>query len=222
MPDVRARLRAAVPAGYRWWRHTALVAAFAAAGAWVAGSRLVAPAAGEWALLGGMLLAINAGEYVSHRWQMHVRRFPLAVYRRHVDEHHVFFSHERMGIDAWADLHWVLFPPWALPLLVAGVLPFFAALWLLAGPNVAWLLLLAVFVYYGLYEIAHVMTHLPDEHALGRHPIVGAVARHHRIHHDPARMRRWNFNFAIPVCDRLFGTAWRAENAVAERRDSGA
>ena len=107
------------------------------------------------------------------------------------------------------DLAWVLFPPWALPLLVLGVLPYFVLLWALASPDLAWMLLLAVVAYYGLYEVTHALTHLPEEHPIARLPAVPAFARHHRVHHDPARMREWNFNFALPVFDELFGTRWR-------------
>lgn len=209
--DPRSGLRSLIPASYRWQRHLALVTAFIAGGGWLAWSRLDALSAGEWATLPGMLLAINLGEYLSHRFSMHVRRFPLAVYRRHVVEHHAFFTHERMGMDGWDDLAWVLFPPWAMPLLVAGMLPYCGLLWLVGRANLAWLLFLAGVVYYGLYEVTHAITHLPDDHPLGRTRAVRAFTRHHRVHHDPARMRRWNFNFAVPLSDAIFGTRWRGD-----------
>src|SRR5262245_283478 len=151
--DPRIELRSLIPAGYRWQRHVALVAAFVAGGLWLTWSQLGPLSMGEWAALAGMLLAINLGEYLSHRWRMHVRRFPHAVYHRHVVEHHAFFTHERMGMDGWDDLAWVLFPPWAMPLLVASVVPYMALLWASGSAELAWLLLLAVVAYYGLYEL---------------------------------------------------------------------
>jgi hypothetical protein len=157
--------------------------------------------------LAAMLVAIVLGEWASHRWTMHVPRFPRAVHHRHVLEHHAFFTDAHMAIDAWEDIRWVLFPPWALPLLVASILPYFAALYVLASPRLAWLLLLAVIGYYGVYEATHVLAHLP----LGRGPggrVIAAVTRHHRVHHDPQLMRRWNFNFVLPLGDWLFGTTW--------------
>jgi hypothetical protein len=209
--EARARLRALTPPRYRWWRHVALVAAFVVAGAWLAASHLQAGSHANGVALAIMLLAINLGEYVAHRWHLHVRRFPTAVYRRHVLEHHAFFSHEHMAIAEWRDLHWVLFPPWALPLLIASVLPFIALLRLLALPHFGWLLLLAAFCYYGVYELTHVLTHLPDTHPLARSAVARAFACHHPLHHDPARMRRWNFNFAVPLFDWLFRTRWRSD-----------
>jgi len=202
----RERLRASLPAGYSWPRHVALVGAFVAGGVALAWSQLGALTSREWAALAVMLLAINLGEYVSHRWRMHVRRFPIAVYHRHVAEHHAFFTHDRMGMDAWRDLAWVLFPPWALPLLMASIAPWLALVWLAGGRTLAWLLFLATVAYYGVYEVTHALTHLPDRHPLARSRMARAFTRHHRVHHDPALMRHWNFNFAIPLFDVVFRT----------------
>ncbi len=202
--DVRVRLRATTPAGYRWWRHVALVAAFVAAGLAVAVSQLGPTGPVDWLWFAAMLLFANFGEYATHRWTLHVPRFPRAVHHRHVVEHHAFFPAGRMDVDTRDDIRWVLFPPWALPLLVASVLPLFVALRLVAPPNRAWLFLLAVVVYYGIYEVLHTLAHMPA----ATRGLVRAVTEHHRVHHDPALMRRYNFNFAIPLFDRLFGTRW--------------
>ena len=206
MADARDPLRARTPPGYRWWRHVALIALFTASGAWLAWERTGGLGAADWTALAGMLLVINLGEYASHRWHMHVPRFPRAVHQRHVIEHHAFFGADSMGIEGWDDLRWVLFPPWALPLLVATVLPLFVALRWLAGARAAWLLVLAVIVYYGAYEVLHAVTHLPPAHPLARTRLVRAVTAHHRLHHDPALMDRYNFNFALPLFDWAFGT----------------
>jgi hypothetical protein len=204
----RARLRGETPPGYRWYRHVALVAAFTAAGLALPIAMLGPLRAADGAALAGWFVAIVLGEYASHRWTMHRPRFPRAVYHRHVVEHHAFFTAGDMAVDDWNDLRWVLFPPWALPLLVATVLPLFAAVWWLAAPRLAWLQLLAVIAYYGVYEVTHALAHV----RLGTGPgsrAIAAVTRHHRVHHDPALMRRWNFNFVLPLGDWLWGTTWR-------------
>jgi hypothetical protein len=185
-----------------------LVAGFTATGVAVPLIRLGRFGPIELLALGGMVVAIVLGEWASHRWTMHRPRFPRAVYHRHVVEHHAFFTRDRMAIDGWADLRWVLFPPWALPLLVATVLPYCAALAWLVSTDLAWLLLLAVIGYYGVYEVVHVLAHLPTSSGrAGR--MVATVTRHHRVHHDPALMHSWNFNFVLPLGDWLFGTSWR-------------
>jgi len=208
--DPRTRLRGTIPARYRWTRHVALVAVFTTTGVALPLARLDRFGLADGLALTGMLVAIVLGEWASHRWTMHVPRFPRAVHHRHVVEHHAFFTDARMAIDGWPDLRWVLFPSWALPLLVATVLPFFAGLYWLASPRLAWLFLLAVIGYYGVYEIVHVLAHVP----LGTGPMgrfVAAATRHHRVHHAPALMRRWNSNFVLPLGDWLFGTTWRPD-----------
>jgi hypothetical protein len=208
VPDARARLRAATPQHYHWAGHVALIAAFAGAGLAMSLAMLGALRAADWGSLAGILVALDLGEYASHRWAMHRPRFPRAVHHRHVVEHHAFFTATHMAIDHRADLRWVLFPPWALPLLVATVLPFFAALSWLATPRLAWLFLLVVIAYYGIYEIVHALAHLrAGAGPLGR--TVAAATHHHRVHHDPALMQRWNFNFVVPLGDWLWGTIWR-------------
>lgn len=210
----RARLRGGTPAGYRWPRHVALVAAFTAVGLAVPLAMTLPLHAGDAVALAAILLAIVLGEYAAHRWSMHRPRFPRIVHHRHVVEHHAFFTHVHMAMDDLGDLRWVLFPPWALPLLVVTILPFFAALWAMGAPRLAWLFLLAVIAYYGVYEITHALAHLRERRGLlGR--VVAAVTRHHRVHHDPSLMQRWNFNFVLPLGDWLWGTTWRAPRAAA-------
>ena len=217
MDAARTRLRAATPAGYSWWRHVALVGIFVAVGLGVAVSQLGPLRPRAWLWLAGTLLFTNFGEYVVHRWSLHVPRFPRAVYHRHVVEHHAFFTFERMAVDGWEDLRWVLFPPWALPLLVVTVLPLVLAVRLLASPDASWLYLLGVIAYYGVYEVFHALAHLPAGHALAGNALVRAVTHHHRVHHDPALMRRYNFNFAIPLFDRLFGTTYAVSTTADDR-----
>jgi len=221
---VRARLRATTPASYRWWKHVLLIAAFTAAGLYLTLARLDGVSLSGGLFFAVSLLLLNFGEYASHRWSMHVLRIPWAVHHRHVVEHHAFFTHEQMGVDGVEDLRWVLFPPWALPLLVATVLPIFVGLWLLAPAGWAWLYLAAVVLYYGLYEVLHALAHLPIDHPIGGSRLVRALTHHHRVHHDPVLMDRWNFNFVVPLFDRLCRTTYAAdaigENAYLQIRDA--
>ena len=74
------------------------------------------------------------------------------------------------------------------------------------SPERAWLFVLVVIAYYALYEVLHALAHLPADAPLARVRAVRALTHHHRVHHDPALMRSWNFNFAIPLFDVVFGT----------------
>lgn len=203
----RAAMRSTTPVGYRWQRHVALVATFVVAGLCLSVRCAGGLTASDLPLLVPMVAALVLGEYASHRWSMHRRAFPTAIHHRHVVEHHGFFTFDAMAIESWNDLRWVLFPWWAMPLLVVAVLPTFAALHALASPHVAWLFLFSVMAYYGVYEVVHALAHLPADHPVAGRASVRALTWHHRVHHDPRLMDRRNFSFVVPILDRVFRTA---------------
>jgi hypothetical protein len=224
MLPTREALRATTPPTYSWPLHVATIVAFAVTAIAACLHQLGGLHAADAGWIAGGLLLTNLGEYAAHRWPLHRPMFPRAVYERHVREHHAFFTWERMAIDAWPEIRWVLFPPWALPLLVATLLPLALLLGAVAGARAAWLFVLVVIVYYALYEVLHALAHLPDDAALGRVRLVRALTHHHRVHHDLALMQRWNFNFAIPLFDLLFGTRHRPRampTRPARTRSSG-
>ena len=209
----RAELQATNPQSYRFWKHAAVIAGFTTAGVVLALSQLDHVRPLEWLFFAAMLVFTNFGEWAVHRTTLHHPIFPRAVYHRHVVQHHAFFTYESMALDSWRDARWVLFPPWALPLLVATVLPIYFLIRAVAPPNFSWLFLLAVVTYYGTYEVFHTLAHLPPTNPLAGSRFVRALTGHHRIHHDPRLMSRWNFNFAIPIFDWLFGTLYRESGA---------
>ena len=200
----RAELRRHIPGWYRWWLHAGLIASFSLGGIALCLWHLEAPRWTDWMLLFAVLVFANFGEWAVHVRTLHRRVFPYAPFERHI-RHHAFFTHETMTVDSLDEIFWVMFPPWALPLMVAALLPFFALVAWVSSRNAAWIFLLAVFVYYGVYEIFHTLAHLPKGGGW-----LGAISEHHRVHHDPHLMKRWNFNFAIPAFDRLFGTLYRS------------
>jgi hypothetical protein len=201
-------LRETTPPSYRWWQHVLLIALFTGAGLVLVLSQWEGMTAAGWAFFAATLVFLNFGEYASHRWSMHVLRRPYPVYHRHVIEHHAFFTAQEMEVDTIADLRWVLFPPWALPLLVLSVSPFFLVLWAVAPAGWAWIYLMSVVLYYGIYEVLHALAHLPAQHPLAGSRFVQRVTHHHRVHHDPALMSHWNFNFALPLFDWVFDTTY--------------
>lgn len=208
----REALHATTPPAYRWPVHVGLIVAFTLAGAAVCRQALGPLAIDDAGWLVASFLATNLGEYCAHRWPLHHRMFPRQVYERHVQEHHAFFPDDRTAIDTWSQIRWVLFPPWALPLLVLTVFPVAFGLGVVAGHRAAWLLVLVVIAYYGLYELLHALAHLPAQAPVARSRIVRALTHHHRVHHQLALMGHWNFNFAIPLFDLLFGTIHHARD----------
>ena len=218
----RDQLRATTPTTYRWTRHVAMIAAFAAAGIAICLRALGGLHVSDAGFLAISFLLTNLGEYVAHRWPLHRPMFPRAVYERHVREHHAFFTYETMAVDAWPEIRWVLFPPWALPLLVATVVPLALLVGAIAGARDAWLFVLVVIAYYALYVVLHALAHLPADAPLARVRAVRALTHHHRVHHDLALMRRWNFNFAIPLFDVLLRTRYAGAASRAAREHGAA
>lgn len=218
MLPTREALRATTPPEYRWPVHVGTIFGFTLVGLAVCRVSLGTLSGEDGAWIAACLLATNLGEYLAHRWPLHRPMFPRAVYERHVREHHAFFTWDRMAVDAWPEIRWVLFPPWALPLLVVTIIPLALIVGTLTGERPAWLFVLVVIAYYGLYEILHALAHLPAGAPLARARVVRALTHHHRVHHDLRLMQRWNFNFAIPLGDLLFGTIHRGGSDGPDRR----
>lgn len=165
----------------------------------------------EWLAVPLAFLYANLAEYLGHRYPMHRPFRGLAlVYRRHAGQHHRFFTHEAMPMDGARDLRVVLFPPLLVVFFFGGFgLPAWLLLAWAFSANVAWLFVATALLYYLNYEVLHLAYHLPPGAWLARNPLVRRLERLHRIHHDPARMVRVNFNISYPIGDRLFGTLAR-------------
>lgn len=193
---------------YRGWLHLATITAICVSAVglalgWVAelgwADLWVLPVA--WALA-------NLVEYAVHRGPMHHLNLGFGrLYKRHTSQHHRFFSRELMAIDGARDFHVTLFPAW-MSLFFVGLIgaPLALLVYWLAGPDLGLLFYGAIVLYYLFYEWVHLGAHMPADSLLGRLPIIRFARSHHGLHHDPAKMRRANFNFAFPLGDWLFGT----------------
>lgn len=162
----------------------------------------------ELLIVPGAWLASNLVEYGVHRGPMHHLRPGLGkLYKRHTSEHHRFFSQDMMAGEGPRDFQVTLFPAW-LALFFVGLIgvPMALAVAWLFGPDVGLMFYAALAVYYLVYEWVHLGAHLPEDSLIARLPGVAFARRHHGLHHDPAKMRRANFNFAVPLGDWLFGT----------------
>jgi sterol desaturase/sphingolipid hydroxylase (fatty acid hydroxylase superfamily) len=109
--------------------------------------------------------------------------------------------------------------------VVAISAPIAFALALLLTHNCGWIALATSGVYVVTYELTHLAYHMPEDSWVGRLPLVAVLREHHRRHHHPALMQKWNFNVTVPLFDWIHGTlAPRdlVERAVARSRgDSG-
>ncbi len=190
--------------------HVAVHASSVIAGCAFAAGRLVHVTLLEAITVPVWLFLGSAFVYWFHRYVLHrpTRLFYFA-YEKHTLQHHRFFDYEHITRDERDDLHAMLFPWWSgLPLLALsygvslGLTP-------VLGENVALLSMFMMNGYFGLYELVHTVSHLPDEHVLARLPVLSFLREHHRLHHEPALMGKHNFNVVIPLFDWWFGALIR-------------
>lgn len=205
----RAAYRAEqIPRRYDGRLHLALTTTVTILAAIGAISQVHAVTLPELLVVPASFLVANGGEYWGHKNPMHHPWRGLGrVYRRHALTHHRFFTDAAMlGEDA-RDWHVTLFPPVLLAFFFGALgAPIAGLLFVLFGANVGWLFVATVALYFLVYEWLHLAYHVAPTSWLHRLPGVAALAHHHRIHHDPRRMTRCNFNISFPVFDVLLGT----------------
>ena len=155
----------------------------------------------------GLLLS-NAFEWRAHKMVLHQRRWPLHVlYDRHTPEHHVIYQYDSMAIRSISEFRLVLIPAVGVAAVVVIAAPLAYAVARLLTPNSGWLVLVTSAVYIVTYELSHLSYHLPEDSFIGRLALVRVLREHHRRHHHPALMQRWNFNVTLPLFDWIHRTA---------------
>jgi hypothetical protein len=155
-------------------------------------------------LLGGFISA-NFMEYSIHRWFLHQKPkwFP-AAYREHAGVHHRMYLEENMESPSLEKEN-ILTPFLSVVsvLSIGFLVSSLVALFLGLKIGVLWYA--AMVLYYVIYELAHYSTHL-EETSLLRRLFPDYIYKHHKLHHNPRRMRKWNFNVLFPLFDILFNT----------------
>jgi hypothetical protein len=210
--NARERIVAKIPAGYSPGAHFLIPGALGmgvlAASAWLVEG--VQPV--EWLTIPVTLFLGLGFEWRIHKSMLH-ERLPLfgTLYVRHELHHHVIYTHDDMTMRSSREWRLVLMPAYAIVLVFVMMIPIVAALWRLLSPNVALIHLATSMVFFLAYEWMHLAYHLPPEHPIGRLGLVRRLRELHRRHHDPRRMKRWNFNVTVPVFDWIHGTLWSEE-----------
>jgi hypothetical protein len=168
-----------------------------------------------------LLLAFGF-EWRVHKIVLH-RRFPLVgtLYERHELKHHVIYTHDDLAMRSAREAWLILMPAYAVVLVFLLDAPFALAAGALVSPNVGCLFLATSMLFFLSYEWLHLAYHLPEESAIGRARIIALLREHHRRHHDPRLMKRWNFNVTLPLFDRVHRTVWSPERE-RERDDKRA
>jgi len=152
-------------------------------------------------LLPILFLYSDAAMYLAHRYQQHRKiRFQEAVFEMHSVWHHGMFTNRKMHVDSLRDMNMVILPFFVHGFVLCGIYLPVALLVSLLESDLGWVLLFSVALHSLWYEIVHTIAHL--ENPL----ILRSLANHHREHHNPKRMGKYNFGIATTLFDRVFDT----------------
>ena len=153
--------------------------------------------------------------YLTHRYQQHQKiRFGKLVFEMHAVWHHGMFSDKQMNVDSLKDMNMVMLP-FFIYVFVLGMiyLPAGYLVQLFFDSDIAWLLMFSITLHLIWYEIVHTLSHVENP------PFLKRLAQHHREHHNPKLMGKYNFGIATTVFDRVFGTRYSTDS-TADTEDS--
>ena len=152
----------------------------------------------------------NIFEWALHKYVMHKpQNFPgaRAIYSRHTQQHHQFFSKDEMRFAGAHDWRVTFFPPYALIVFTLISVPGLLLLSWLFSPNTGWVFIITTTAMYLIYESMHFCCHVGDNFLLRNLPFVNTLRRHHAAHHDQGVMTKVNMNLTFPIADWLFKTS---------------
>jgi hypothetical protein len=153
------------------------------------------------------LLLSNAVEWRSHKSVLHRRVWPVRVlYERHTPVHHKIYQYDSMAMRSAREFKLVLIPAAGVATVVAISAPIALAIAKIFTHNCGWLALATSGVYVVVYELTHLAYHMPEDSFVGRLGVVRVLREHHRRHHHPVLMQKWNFNVTVPLFDWVHGT----------------
>lgn len=221
--EVRSALNQAIPAGYNPWLHLACTVGSGLVVLAVAIAKTPMPTLRDLVAVPVTLLLANGFEWRVHKSILHRRFVPpfASLYDRHTPEHHMVFHYDTMPIRSAREMKLVLIPAWGVLGIAISALPYAALVGHFTTPAAGWLTLATSGMYAVAYEVSHLSYHLPEDGPVGRLSLVRVLREHHRRHHDPRFMQKWNFNVTVPFFDLVHGTiakdAWFSAEARAAR-----
>ena len=198
----RQRVIEEIPRSYSPWLHLAATAGSGVAVLIAAIAAIDGLRAWELLVLPVMFVLSNAAEHFAHRTLLHHRIKPFQVlFDQHTPMHHAVYRYEDMAIRSTRELKLVLIPAFGVLTIVVATAPIAFLAGYLLSANAGWLVITETALYVVLYELTHLSYHLPETHPIGRLRVIRFLREHHRRHHDPRLMQRWNFNVTVPLWD---------------------
>jgi hypothetical protein len=217
--DRRAAIVAGIPTSYNPTLHLLIPSVLGLGTMIGAASRIHALRPLELIAVPITLIAALCFEWHAHKDILH-RRMPglSLLYERHELNHHVIYTDRDMAMRSRRELFLILMPAYAIVLVfLALVLPMAFVLERLLGTNVAMLVVVTSMFFFLSYEWMHLAYHLPVGHPIGRLPGIARLREHHRRHHTPRLMNRWNFNVTVPLFDWIHRSVWSPEREARAR-----
>jgi hypothetical protein len=175
---------------------------------------------GEIAAFFCFFLYASFFEWTLHKYLMHQPRWQYP-FRAHALVHHgLFRTGDKYFLSDVRVLRKVRFAWWNAPLIIGLHVP--PILWLQHAVEAHILsgAVMALALYYGLYEYLHYCMHVPKRRRLEKTAWFRWLDSHHHMHH---RRHFNNLNVVLPLADILFGTLIGAQEHMAlPDREEGA
>lgn len=148
------------------------------------------------------LIILNSFEWLIHKELFH-DIFPglSYMYKRHSGEHHKIFTDKNMTLQKLEDIYYIMIPKRTLLVLILFLSTIYLIFYLTNLSNYGLFFIILSIFYVSLYEILHLIYHLPIENKW-----IKKLAKHHTLHHNTKYMRFWNFNVTFPLGDLFYGT----------------
>lgn len=160
----------------------------------------------------------NLVVFLLHRYPLH-RRYKLFPfpYDEHTIAHHRYFDYSNITLVGPIDFENIFFPWFIIASFVLFTCPVFFGLgYFYNGMSAGWFFVFCACFYFTLYEVVHLSCHLEEDHWWLSIPGLKAMREHHRIHHHPRLMNRYNFCIVYPLFDYIFGTKYQEPKVPEE------
>lgn len=162
-----------------------------------------------WTLYGSFF------EWYWHKLWMHTPRFPKEAFHGHTVVHHgIYKGDESFFLAESEHPEHILLKPYALPAIVVAHLPLMYLIERFAVRHTMIGGVIAVILYFVVYEYMHWNMHVPRNHFVERFGWFHFLRRHHKLHH---RYYQKNFCVLLPLADWCLGTMI-TEESLARRK----
>lgn len=159
------------------------------------------------------LVVGNLVVFLIHKYPLHKNWGPSDFpYQQHTLSHHKYYVDDFITFERYEELDAIFFPWFIVLGFLIFVCPIFYFLGsLIFDSNMGLYFVANASAYFILYEIVHFSCHLKETNLVFVIPGLKTMREHHRLHHDPSLMGRYNFCIVYPLWDYLMGTKYKTK-----------